>query len=105
MNRPCPTYAERERELRDLVERFGDSGCPAHAELGRCGALRYVEEDMVYERSTFFFDERGALVTVTRAADMNGFCDGAAFGATYGPPQSCARVVELDLFAGRRPTP
>lgn len=100
---PCPTYAQRERELRDLVARFGDGGCPAQARLGRCGALRYIEEDMVYERSTHFFDDAGTLVAVTRNADMNGFCDGTAFGATYGTLPGCGREVTLDLCAGRRP--
>jgi len=67
------------------------------ARIGKCGRLSFVSQGDGYSRSTRYFDERGALVAIEQSSDTNSYCDGHAFGATYGAHDACTPVTREDL--------
>jgi hypothetical protein len=101
-NAPCTTYENEAQRLRALIARYNDSGCLLVAQIGECGSFRVVSQSDGYVGRVTYFDGNGALVGVKASSDTNEYCNGNAFGATYGSVPTCTLKVTQDLCAHAR---
>lgn len=101
-NVTCPTFDSEAQKLRALVARYNDSGCLQTAQIGECGTFRVVAQSDGYVARTEYFDKSGALIGVKASSDTNEYCNGKAFGATYGSVPQCTLHVTEDLCPGAR---
>jgi hypothetical protein len=101
-NVPCTTYESEAQNLRALIARYNDSGCLQVAQIGACGSFRVVAQSDGYVGRTTYFDGSGALVGVKTSSDTNSYCNGKAYGATYGSVPACTVKVTQDLCLDAR---
>lgn len=101
-NVPCHAYESEVQSLRSLIARYNDSGCLRVAQIGECGAFHFVAQSDGYTGHTTYFDSKGALVGVKTSSDTNSYCNGKAYGATYGSVPVCTLNVTQDLCPNAR---
>jgi hypothetical protein len=87
-NGKCQTYAEAVAELRQRVS--SQTAFCATADVGRCGALRYVATDNLLSGTTRFFDQSDRLVAARIFNDVPP-CTETVLGADV---PRCEMIVE-----------
>ncbi len=80
-----------------MIARYKGQGCLQSARIGTCGRFSFVKQSDGYAGTTKYFDASGALVAVEGWSDANSFCDGKAFGGTFGAREVCAPATKEDL--------
>ena len=95
--RGCGDFERTAADLRALVARYKGNGCLQYARIGRCGRLSFVKQSDGFSGNTKYFDEHGAIVAVEAGSDTSSYCEGHAFGATFGEHEPCTQVASEDL--------